>query len=332
LRFFPNASITLKNVVIKGNPWQDTKRPLLKAGKIDLVLSITSIFSSTMQLKKLEISDAELNILTNEKGQKNDQIFKQGNDNNNFAAEFKKVYLKNVNLLIENKPTNFILQTHLNKGLATGNFKDKIFELKTETDLFAEVIQHENIAYIKQKPIELSGVISVDLRNDIYAFNDLKIQLANLNIKAKGKIEKRNETFLDLNFTSSKANASELLSILPTNWVAPQILNYRYHGNIKFDTHIYGIASSNQSPTIEISFGTDKTDIIPDNENYALKNVALKGFYSNRKSGKNVSVLSLKNISANIEGKHLKGEVYLENLKNPYFNIQLLKIHTSTYS
>ncbi|HOZ82487.1 MAG: hypothetical protein JNK36_08845 [Bacteroidia bacterium] len=323
LRFFPNASLTLKNVVIKGNPWQDTKRPLLKAGKIDLVLSITSIFSSTIQLKKIEISDAELNILTNENGQKNDQIFKQGNDNNSFAAEFKKVILKNVNLSIENKPSNFILQTHLNKSLASGNFKDKTFELKTETDLFAEIIQHENISYIKQKPIQLNGVVSVDLRNDIYAFNDLKIQLANLNINAKGKIEKRNETFLDLKFTATKANASELLSILPSNWVAPQILNYRYHGNINFDTHINGVASSKQSPTIEINFGTNKTDIIPDNENYALKNVALKGFYSNRKSGKNISVLSLKNISARIEGKPIIGEVYLENLKNPYFNIQL---------
>lgn len=323
LRFFPNASLTLKNVVIKGNPLKDAERHLLKAGKIDLVLSISSLFSSTTQLKKIEITDAELNILTNEKGQKNDQIFKQGDSNNTFAADFKKVYLKNVNLLIENKSSDFILQTHLNTGLATGNFKNKTFELKTEADLFAEVIRHENISYIKQKPILLNGVISVDLRNEIYAFNDLKIQLANLNIKAKGKIEKRNETFLDLNFTSTKANAAALLSILPSNWVAPQILNYRYHGNINFDTHIYGIASSKQSPTIEINFGTDKTDIIPDNENYALKNVALKGFYSNRKSGKNISVLSLKNILANIEGKQIKGEVYLENLKNPYFNIQL---------
>ena len=138
LRFFPNASLTLKNVVIKGNPLKDAERHLLKAGK--------SLFSSTTQLKKIETTDAELNILTNEKGQKNDQIFKQGDSNNTFAADFKKVYLTNVNLLIENKSSDFILQTHQNTGPATGNFKNKTFELKTEADLFAEVIRHENIS------------------------------------------------------------------------------------------------------------------------------------------------------------------------------------------
>lgn len=94
LRFFPNASITLKNVVIKGNPWQDTKRPLLKAGKIDLVLSITSIFSSTMQLKKLEISDAELNILTNEKGQKTIRFLNKVMTITTLLLNLKKYILK----------------------------------------------------------------------------------------------------------------------------------------------------------------------------------------------------------------------------------------------
>ncbi|MBS1764770.1 MAG: hypothetical protein JSS90_07390 [Bacteroidetes bacterium] len=324
IRHFPYATLSLEDVEIKGYPIAIKDKPLLKAQRIDLMLSIFSIFTNTIQLKKIEVVRAGLNIITTENREHNDDIFKPSKSEKSFTANFDKVILKTIKLVIDDRHSRFYFNNDIDKATLSGNFNDDTFNLNTDADFYIYSLLHDNMQYLEGKKTHLSGKAIIDTRGRHYTFDQTKIKIENLSLSAEGAINilANNTPSYKLKITSNKANAGELSTLLPSAWLSPQILNYKYSGNVYFETSIINTANKSQSPFIEIKFGTKKTDITPDRDIYALRNVSLEGYYSNHISNsKPYSVLKLSNIRATLEGKPLSADVYLENLKNPYMDI-----------
>ena len=327
IRHFPYATLSLENVEIKGYPVAIKNKPMLKAHRIDFMLSLSSIFTHTLHLKKIEVTQASLNSITNREGNRNDDIFKPSKGDKPFTANFEKVILKSFTVEIDDQRTGFYFNNAIDKATLSGNFSDDKFNLNTEADFYIYSLRHDNIQYLSRKKAQLSGVTDIDTRTKQYSFQKTKIKIENIVLNAEGQIDNRmeHEPKYQLKINSDKANAGELFSLLPASWLSPQILNYKYSSTVYFETTVNNKNSSDKTPLIEIKFGTKKTDIIPDRDIYALKNVSLEGFYTNRISNaKPYSALKLNRVSASLEGKPLKADVYLENLKNPFMDISLV--------
>lgn len=327
IRHFPYATLSLEDVEIKGYPIAIKEKPMLKAHRIDFMLSLSSIFTQTLQLKKIEVVQASLNSITTKEGKRNDDIFKPSKEDKPFTANFEKVILKTFAIVIDNQRTGFYFNNAIDKATLSGNFNDDKFSLNTEAEFYIYSLQHDSIHYLSRKKAQLSGMTDIDTRNKQYSFQKTKIKIENIVLNAEGKIDNRKEHEPKYQFkiASDKANAGELFSLLPASWLSPQILDYKYSGSVFFETTVNNKNSSDKTPLIEIKFGTKKTDIIPDRDIYALRNVSLEGFYTNRISNaKPYSALKLNHVAATLEGKPLKADVYLENLSNPFMDISIV--------
>ncbi len=323
IRHFPYATLTFKQLEISGYPLVIKDKPFLKADKLDLMLGLWGLFSGNVQLKKMELSGAQLNLITDSKNEHNYKVFKSAQNQNAFTAEFEKIVLRSIELNIENNYSGLLLNHTIDRGLLSGRFSDDQFNLKTSAEVYVHTLQHEKTHYLENKKASLNGVINIDTRNQEYSFEQTDIKIEHLDLNAKGIITTRNDTKLNITISTPKAHAGELFSLLPATWIAPQMLNYHYKGTVYFETTISS-TSSNATPIVQIKFGTKQTDIIPDKDDYALKNVSLEGYYTNYFSAtKPYSILSLKNIKATLENKPITADIYLENLKNPFMDIAI---------
>lgn len=325
IRHFPYASLQFKNMEAKGNVVNGSKDPLLKAEKLDLLFNLLSVFYESYELKKVVVENASLNILTDKEGNRNFDVFKKREQNKESGkTSFEMCVLKNVAVVIDDRKNNLLIDADIAEAKLNGSFAEEKFVMNTEGVLLSKNLSYDNIHYIKNKHTNLKAGIEIDTKNKHYAFKEAQLKIASLDLTLNGFIDNKDETFVDINVESKKAKANELLSSLPSTWIAPELLEYSYKGDVYFSASIKGKAAIKNPPLIEVRFGAQSLDIIPDKENYALRKVALAGFFTNKKSDKNpVSYLSLKNVKALLEGKNIKAEIILENLKNPFVDITI---------
>ena len=196
--------------------------------------------------------------------------------------------------------------------------------MKTNAELNINELAYDNISYIKDKTALIKTGITIDRKTSTIGFEKAEIKIADLILSVNGTVQNAEETFTDIKIISKDSKLNNVLSVLPSTWIPEKVLAYKYTGNVNFDVTVKGISSKKISPLVEVNFNSSGNSIIPDKENYSLKNISLIGFYSSRKSESNpVSCLSFKNISATLEGKPVKGNVVLENLSNPYVDISI---------
>ncbi len=99
---------------------------------------------------------------------------------------------------------------------------------------------------------------------------------------------------------------------------------YEPIGNISFITLLRGRITSDETPSIEADFKISEGSIMHPEKGLMLNRVSLKGFYTNgaQKTAK-TSTIRLEQIRAATGHGHVAGAIYIQNLKQPLFDIEL---------
>jgi hypothetical protein len=106
LKGFPDVSLRLEKVVLRDSLYEKHKRTFLKAGELDVAVSIMAMLRGTVDIKKMNIRDAAIDIYTDVSGYSNSAVFKKkkATDNEESSGSFPKlrnILLENVTLGIE---------------------------------------------------------------------------------------------------------------------------------------------------------------------------------------------------------------------------------------
>lgn len=324
IRNFPYASVVFNNIKCVGSHTESfPNQEFFVAKKVKLLFSLTNLFSSNYHIKKIIVTDASLKLLADKGGRINYDIFKPNEKEGSVSFEIEKAELENIHFYQYFKAKRFEEEIHFNKLIASGNFTDDIFSFSLNTNAFVHFISSNNQPWLSEKNIELTGIIAVDQKANKISFNDANAKVEQLSLNGKGEII-TNDTVTKMNlfFSSSNTSAKELLSVLPKGILPAQFNDYQFKGNVNAELSINGTSSNTDSPVMAFRFSVDKTDIVPENTQYALRNVATSGFFTTKKSEKNpVSYLHLQNFSALLENKPVMADIEIENFSNPYYRI-----------
>ncbi len=107
LKGFPHVSLRLQEVVLRDSLYEQHKHTLLKAGELDVAVNIMGLLRGAIDIRRMNIRDAAIDMYTDASGYSNSAIFKKKkpktteDDDAGTFPELRNILLENVSLAIE---------------------------------------------------------------------------------------------------------------------------------------------------------------------------------------------------------------------------------------
>ena len=223
LRGFPDIALRLENVVLRDSLFAKHNRTMLTAGQADVAVNIMALLHGTVEIKKITISNAVIDLYTDAQGYSNTSIFRKkpkkekGTEGEGSFPNLKKLTLEDVTFIADNRKTNKLYKFIVNDLKAAVDFNFSGWEADVTIDAKAKSMAFNTArgSFIKDKGLDGGFDIVYDENKETIIFNKKRLYIggerfdiaANIGVGASGKfsINIGNESIL-------WKNAANLLS------------------------------------------------------------------------------------------------------------------------
>jgi hypothetical protein len=323
LSSFPYGSVNFKNVKALDATSEQKKDTLFKAGQISLQFNLSDILKKNYRVKKLEISDVELRVRIDKNGNDNYHFWKRNTDTakSSFAFSLEDIQLTNIHLFYKDIKAKQRFESTVKSGKFSGEFSNETYTLNSAADIYVDFIRTDSVNYLRKKDVHVECDLNIDNKAGTYKIAAGKLQIEDLLFEVFGSVLNINsESIVNMGVKGKDMDILSILSLIPEKYKG-QINEYESNGEFYFDALIQGSISKTSSPKITADFGIRSADISRIKDNITLKNVSLKGHYTNgNNETKEHSSLHLKGFSAIIGTGKIMGDLKLTDLSDPSFS------------
>ena len=314
---FPNLSVDFNEVFIQDSYTSSTnKDTLLFTDRIRLKFNPMDIWNEKYNVKEIEVSPGTVKLKINSKGENNYDILKESTDttNSKFKLNLEKVIFEKIRFSFKNKVSDQSYSTFIKDLDLAGAFSDTKFTLKSKSNLHVHHARSGSIALISNRSARFDLSILVNQQTNTFEIPQAVVYVANLPFNLKGKV-----TPEDLNFRihAKNLNLDDVVNNIAHSSVQ-NVKNWSGKGIVFFDARIIGKTTSNEAPETNCSFGIRSGSLLEPSKNLSIKNIQLKGRYSNE-GGIAKEFIKLSNVSFTTEGGPFTGEVLMTNFISPIY-------------
>ena len=318
IKSFPNCAVEFKELTAMDAKEFKTNDTLLYAKRLALEFNIQDLFNKNYTIKKIELEDAQCHLKVDKKGNANYLVWKSdssasSNESLKFALE--KINLIAVDLTLKDNKRKIKLNTSIKNLSFKGKFNDDKYILISDGNMFVDLFQVEKIKYLNNKNVKFD--VSFDVNGSNYAIKKSETSINSTLLVSNGQFRYKDSLqSLDLSFNGKNLDISTTLSLLPESF-QNQINDYESDGEFyaSGETH-YKVG---QPFELRADFGIKKASITYKEKNTTLTNVNLLGKII---VNENRSILTLKDVSANLNSNTFTGDVELTNFKDPYLKVK----------
>nr|MBP6759819.1 AsmA family protein [Flavobacterium sp.] len=216
---FPNFTVVLNDVELKDSLFPIHKRALLKAGEIEVRLNVLSLLKKEVNIHKIVINDATIDLFKDKNGISNSNIFKKKKKKtkSETTKSIDEVLLKNVNFISENQKGNKLFYFEIKSLKSKIEFSDDGWKTDVKLNTFAKSLAFNSLkgSFVKDKKIEgaLAVAFSKEQNKISVVTEDLEIGDDLFDITAHFNVGKGNSLFdIDIRTKILWSNAYNLLS------------------------------------------------------------------------------------------------------------------------
>jgi hypothetical protein len=326
---FPNFTVVLKDVEMKDSLIAIHKRPLLKAGEIEVRLNVLRLLKKEVDVHKIVIIDAKIDLFKDKNGVSNSNIFKPKNKKskteNGATISIDEVVLKNVNFISENQQGHKLFNFEIKLLKSKIEYSDEGWKTDVLLNTFAKSLAFNSLkgSFVKEK--EIDGDLLVSFSNEQKKISvvtkNFEIGGYPFDIKARFNVGKGNSLFdLDVRTKIKWRNASNLLS----NNISSKLNKFKLDAPLNAACVIRGDLSVKGDP--EIVVNAEIKDDVFLTQQFEIKKCSFNGkFTNNYKNG-----LGFNDPNSAIIITNFKGEIKeipvnissatINNLKKPIAN------------
>ena len=308
---FPNASADLEGVfLIDAFGGQ-----LLKAKTLSLKFSLFNLLSDNIIIKSVVLKDGLVLIKTDANGRVNYDITKpsDGKQASNLALSVEKATLQNVRFMYIDAPSVQSMDLTIKNATVLGKFGAQQFSINSIADLTVAYFNTKGKKFLVNKPISYNARIAVDLKKNIYQFDNLALNIASNPLSLKGLIQlvPKKGTYINIVAQNKESSLSNLMQLLPPQYSA-YFNDFQSSGNLSFNTTIKGLLNNSQTPDIQVVIHFNKGRISTPKLKQTFEKVSFDAGFDSKKS-----VLTVDNCKATLAGNPIDMQLKVVNFNDP---------------
>jgi AsmA protein len=237
---FPSLTVSLDSITLTGSaPYSN--QTLLNADQVAFGINLKRlIFDNMIKIDKLYVSDAFVNVMVNEKGQANYNIYvpenKQPKDTTAEGAAIRldRIDFENCHIKYNDRSAKILVDAHGFNYVGKGDLSADVFDLRTDARIDSIDFYLDRVPYLKKKELhaDLITRINTNALSFILQKNELKINELPLEFTGFFTIL-RDGYKINIDASSKNTTLEDLLSVAP-----PQYLEWMEDTKIKGRTDL----------------------------------------------------------------------------------------------
>ncbi len=279
---FPSLTLTLENFSLKGSaPYKN--ETLLSASEVAFGINIKSlIFDNSVNIDKIFISDALVNVKVNEKGEANYNVYisdekAADNADSNTSLRLEKIDIRNSHIVYNDLSTKILLEAKGFNYIGKGDLDQSIFDIYTDADIDSLDFTFENEPYLKNKKVHASLITKINTNSLAFVFQKNKLKINKLPVEFTGKFDfLKNGYYMDFSINSTKSELNDFFTALPPTYVT-WLEKTKVKGQTDLSLTLKGayIASENKKPNLAFNMKIRKGEIKYKNAPFPVSNIFL---------------------------------------------------------
>lgn len=271
---FPELTLTLSDFELKGSAPFDNDT-LAAAKEVSLAIDLSSLLRSRVQLSKIYLSQATINIQVDSAGHANYNVYKASAPAANAQADtaaasmgIDKIIIEKSRLVYNDASLPMRINARNFNYTGSGDLSKDVFDLHTHTEISGVDFYYAGKAYVLNKKVNADLVTSINTKSLAFVFqkNDLKINQLPLSFKGRFGFIKDGYD-MDFKFDSYPADLSDIFTALPAEY-AKYIDDTDVNGTGVLHLALSGQYISAKKISPDLSFGMK----------------VIKGYVSNKKT------------------------------------------------
>lgn len=256
-KHFPSLTLTLTDFNLNGSkPFKN--QSLVAAKEISLGIDIPSLlFGSQMNIDKIYINNAKINVQVNKNGEANYNVYKSDGKESIKTSEsaslkLERIQIENSTLVYNDLATKININATGFNYTGKGNLKESQFDLQTKAEIESLNFSYNDDNYLTNKKISAELLTKVNTSSLSFVFEKNDLIINKLPVEFKGKLDfLKNGYALDFNVKTENSDLHDVFTALP-----PKFIVWMNKTEIKGKTDAYltlkgkYIAAENQKPNI----------------------------------------------------------------------------------
>jgi AsmA protein len=322
---FPSLTLTLNDFSLKGSaPFQ--KDTLVAAKEISLAIDLTSIFKNKININKIYLNQAKINIQVDSAGKPNYDVYKStpkttaAKDTSSASLGIDQILVEQSRLVYNDRSIPVLIDARDFNYKGSGDLAKDLFDLHSHTEIESIDFSYANQAYVVNKKVNADLVTTINTKSLAFIFEKNDLMINQLPVAFKGRFEFLKDGYdMDFKVTSNQKDLSDLFTAMPAEYAKwGEKMDVNGTGNILLSLTGKYIASQNIKPDINFSMKVKDGYIASKSTPSPVKNLYLN---MNAK----VPGLNADSMQLNIDSLHF-------NIDKDYFNAALkIKGLTSPY-
>ncbi len=321
LRNFPDATASLRDVTLMGLG----KTRLLEAQEVAFNFRLLSLFEDEVKVHSVAVRDGGLKVLVDKAGKANYDIFKpkKTNEESKFNISLKTARLERMELIYEDQKLRQEMMTQVESATFSGLFSEKKFDLKSTASLASNFIDIDNTRYFEGKKWGYDAVVSVDLVEGKYTFEEGRLTVMDNAFNVNGIIQSKEKTTdFDLKVAAEDASLESVIALMPAQFLSA-FGDFSSTGRFKFAALVKGKLSATERPAINFEFGLDDGKLSSPRLTEPFKDVSFDANFTNGEGRNNQqSVFEISNFKGYLNRQLISLSLRVEDLDDPRIDLK----------
>ncbi|MEO3403104.1 AsmA family protein [Mucilaginibacter sp. CAU 1740] len=323
---FPSLTLTLDDFVLNGSqPFQNDT--LVSAKEISLAIDLSSVFKSKINVNKIYLNQALINIQVDSAGKANYNVYKSTAQKQADKADTASASLGIEQILIEKSnlayndrsmPMQIAARNFNYKG--SGDLSKDVFDLFSHIDATSVDFSYGGKPYVVHKKVNADLVTSINTKSLAFAFQKNDLLINQLPVNFKGRFEFLKDGYdMDFKIRSDQNDLGDIFTAIPDEY-AKYVDDMDINGNGVIQLNLTGkyIASKNIMPDLSISAKLRDGYIANKNTPAPVKNLYLN--MDAKLPGLNPDSLNVNidSVYFNIGKDYFGSVIKVRGIKSPY--------------
>ncbi|PTQ94012.1 AsmA protein [Mucilaginibacter yixingensis] len=219
---FPELTLTLSDFDLKGSaPFE--RDTLAAAKEVSFAIDLSSLLRSKVQISKIYLSQATINIQVDSAGHANYNVYKASPPDKNAQADtaaasmgIDQIIIEKSRLVYNDASLPMRINARNFNYTGSGDLSKDVFDLHTHTEIGAVDFYYAGQAYVVNKKLNADLVTSINTKSLEFIFQKNDLRINQLPLRFKGRFGFMKDGYdMDFKFDSTPTDLSDIFTALP---------------------------------------------------------------------------------------------------------------------